>query len=311
MLKFDRSNGRVEGANASARAAILALQAGSVLSQPFGHRGYRLGCQIIESLTAKRDIVIRLNEDAVFAIPFCDGYWSRLLNRRYHYEEEIEALLRSLARERYFFVDCGANFGYWSVLACSGPFGAQPTLAIEASRSNALRLGENAALNGNRFRCLTAAIGGSAGFARVFGDRHEKFETVALEQSEPDAVDRVTLDALAEHGLIDPSLPVVIKLDVEGVEIQVLQGGSTLSTRDTLFVCEEHGADRAHSVSRHLLEVMGLTLYAFDCSEHRFARLDRVSQLDRIKTHSWVGYNVFATCSSMWEARLRSTKWST
>ena len=308
-LIFDRSTGHLDGANPIDRTVLLALQVGSVVTQPFGHRGYRLGCRTLALIATKRDIIIRLNEDAVLEIPFCDGYWSRLLNRRYHYEEESEALLRSLVKDRYFFIDCGANFGYWSVLTSSLPFGAQPTLAVEASRTNALRLAENARLNGSRFHYLNAAMSGSRGFARIVGNRHEKFEAIALEQSEPGAVERVTLDAVAALGLTDASLPVMVKLDVEGVEIQVLEGGSTLSRRDTLFICEEHGSDRAHSVSRYLLEVMKLRLYAFDPLDGRFIRLIGLDQLDRLKKHSWVGYNVFATSSSLWEDRLRSVRW--
>ncbi|WP_291613896.1 FkbM family methyltransferase [Bradyrhizobium sp.] len=204
---------------------------------------------------------MRLNDDAAFAIPFCDGYWSRLLNRRYHYEAEIEVFLRSAARDRFFFVDCGANFGYWSVLASSRPFGSQSALAIEASSANAQRLTRNSDLNGNRFRCLNAAVcGENGGFARVVGGRHEKLGTIALAQSEPDCVDTVSLDGLAESGLIDSTIPVVVKLDVEGVEIEALKGGRGLLVGNCLVVCEEHGADRTHAVSRHIANETAMKL---------------------------------------------------
>ena len=168
-LTFDRKSGRLAGANLLDRATVLALQAGSVATGPFGHRGYGLGCRLIGSVAAHREIVVRLNEDATFAMPFCDAYWSRLLNCSYDYEEEINALLHCAREERYEFVDCRANFGYWSVLASSQPFGAQQALAIEAGGLNVKRLNRNAELNGNRFRCLHAAIAGGSGFARVTG----------------------------------------------------------------------------------------------------------------------------------------------
>jgi hypothetical protein len=154
-LTFDRKSGRLAGANLLDRATVLALQAGSVATGPFGHRGYGLGCRLIGSVAAHREIVVRLNEDATFAMPFCDAYWSRLLNCSYDYEEEINALLHCAREERYEFVDCRANFGYWSVLASSQPFGAQQALAIEAGGLNVKRLNRNAELNGNRFRAFT------------------------------------------------------------------------------------------------------------------------------------------------------------
>jgi FkbM family methyltransferase len=309
-LAFDRESGMLSGAGVIDRVAVLALQAGSVITRPYGHRGYRHGCKAVATVVADRDIIVRLNEDADFAIPFCDGYWSRLLNPRYDYEEEIEAFLRSAAGLRYSFVDCGANFGYWSVLASSRPFGRQPTLAIEASLENAKRLSANALLNGDRFRWLNAAVGGQAGgFARITGARHEAFETLRLTENEPYAVPVVSLDSLVAGGLIDASLPVVVKLDVEGVEIEALTGAERLLQRDCVFICEEHGSDPTHGITCHLLEEMSLSVFVFDPKACRFNRLDGIKRLDSVKRHPWVGYNVFATSSALWAERLLAATW--
>ena len=302
---FDRGSGTLTGAGVIDRAAVLALRAGSVITRPYGHRGYRFGCKAVATVVADRDIVVRLNDDADFAFPFCDGYWSRLLNRIYDYEKEIEAFLRSTADLTYSFVDCGANFGYWSVLASSAPFGGQPTLAIEASRENSKRVARNAHLNGDRFRWLNAAVGkASGGFARITGARHEALGTLALARYEPQAVPIVSLDGLAADGFFDPALPVVIKLDVEGVEIDALAGAEGLLRRDCVVICEEHGLDRSHGITRHLIDGLSLRVFVFDPELGRFIRLDGVARLDQIKKHAWVGYNVFATSSALWEERI-------
>lgn len=309
-LAYDRESGELIGAGLIDRIAVLALQAGSALTRPFGHRGYGLGCKVVSAAVADRDIVIRLNADAAFAIPFCDGYWSRLLNGRYDYEEEIEAFLRSAADLKYVLVDCGANFGYWSVLATSKPFGAQTALAIEASPNNAKRLEFNARLNGDRFRCLNAAIGSRVGgFARVTGSKHEALATYALAHVEQGAVKIVSLDSLVADGLIDPSVPTVIKLDVEGVEIEAIKGAARLLTGDSIIICEEHGSDRDHLVSRYLTTATSLRLWIFDPGIARFVRVDNMAVLDRAKRHAWVGYNVFATSSALWEDRLLAATW--
>ncbi|GAC1341164.1 MAG: FkbM family methyltransferase [Beijerinckiaceae bacterium] len=311
QLSFDRRSGMLTGAGMLDRIAVLALQAGSVITQHYGHRGYRLGCKVVAPVVGRRDIVVRLNDDADFAIPFGDGYWSRILNSRYDYEEEIEAFLRSAADLRYAFVDCGANFGYWSVLASSRPFGSQPTLAVEASSENAKRLQTNAHLNGDRFRWLNAAIGAKAGgFARVTGARHETLGTIALAENEPDAVSVVSLDSLAADGLIETTIPVVIKLDVEGIEIDALTGAKGLMQGDCVVICEEHGADATHGVTRHLVNEMSLSVFVFDPTSCRFIRLEGIERLDRIKKYGWVGYNVFATSSALWEKRLLEATWS-
>ena len=106
--------------------------------------------------------------------------------------------------------------------------------------------------------------------------------------------------------VIDASRPLVIKLDVEGVEIEALRGARGMLAGDCLVVCEEHGSDRKHSVSRYLMEENSLSLIVFDPAVRRFVRLDDLRLLDRMKRHRWVGYNVFATSGRSWKERLLS-----
>lgn len=304
---FDRSNGMVDGATAIEAAAVRFLQAGSKLTQRFGHRGYSLGCEWVAAAVPGRDIAIRLNDDAWFAVPLGDRYWSRLLNRAYSYEEEIEVFLRNAADTRYVFVDCGANFGYWSILASSAPFGRQHAIAIEASPANAYRLRRNAALNGNRFRVFNAAVGRHAGgFVHITGHKHEAFGTMPVEAGQANSVPVVSLDSLICDGIVDGAKPVVVKLDVEGVEIEAIRGGMQLIGGNAVLVCEEHGSDPEHRVSRWLMGAAGLRVFVFEPGTGRFVPVHDMDILDRLKIHRWVGYNVFATSSGFWEKRLLS-----
>jgi len=136
-LTFDRTTGRLEGATAIERCAILLLQAGALASSPMGHRGFSIGAKVVASLIGPREMVMQLNEDARFAFPLGDGYWSLLLDRRFQYEAEIENFLRGVADVGYTFIDGGANFGLWSVLASSKPYDAHKVVAIEASTATA------------------------------------------------------------------------------------------------------------------------------------------------------------------------------
>ena len=201
------------------------------------------------------------------------------------------------------------RFGYWSVLASSAPFGRQAALAIEVSPGNAARLALNAGLNGNRYRCMNAAIGGrTGGFVRVAGRRHEAFSTYAVKDDDPGAVRRVSLDGLLKDDL-DAQAPMVIKLDVEGVEIEAIEGAKACLSGNSLLICEDHGSDPTHGVSRHLMKDAALSLYIFDPAAWRFVRIDGPAVLDRVKRYRWVGYNVFGTRSPIWEDRLQSARW--
>ena len=312
-ISYDRATGRLEGATAMERCAALAFAAGAKASAPMHYRGFSIGCRVITSMIDQRDIVTLLNDDARFAFPFGDGYWSLLLDRSFVYEGEIERFLLSVADVDYCFVDGGANFGFWSVLVSSRPFGSHPVIAIEASSANADRLERNAALNGGRFKVLRRAIGSTTGNqVWLSGAKHEAFRVGEANGSETgESVEMIALDSLIEQGLLSAAQRLVIKLDVEGMEVEAAKGAKRLLENDTVVIVEDHGADRAHTVSRYLLNRTPCRLFVFDPASQRYERLIDVSMLDRIKTSTVFGYNIFATNSPTWAERIRSIPPST
>lgn len=307
-ITFDRATGQLTGAGMIERAAVAALRAGSKVTHPFEHRGYSLGCRIVSTVVEKREIIVRLNDDSVFAFPLADAYWSRMLNRRYVYEEELDRFLRVVAGVDYAFVDCGANFGLWSVLVSSREFGRHPSLAIEASPDNAIKLRRNAELNGNRFEVLNRAIGGSTGgMVRMSGRKHEALSIIPDGRpTSGEEVAIIALDSLLDDGHVKPSQRVVIKLDVEGVEIEAIKGGRRLLAGDAVVICEEHGSDKNHTLTRYLMEETACRVFMLDPTTNKFEQVRDIAALDRIKVLSWVGYNVFATASRFWEDHLLS-----
>src|SRR3954462_13088330 len=158
-LRFDRASGVLVGANPWEQLAALALAAGSKISSHFSHRGYNGCANLLRRTLPERDIAVKLNPDAVFAFPYGDGYWSKLLNRSFSYEDELEMLFRDSADVDYTLLDCGANYGYWSVLVSSALYGSKKAIAIEPSSQNFAKLANNAKINGDRFEAMKCAIG--------------------------------------------------------------------------------------------------------------------------------------------------------
>jgi hypothetical protein len=142
-IQFDRASGALEGANLWERTAALALSTGSKISSHFSHMGYIACANLLRKTLPERNIAVRLNSDAVFEFPYGDGYWSKLLNTSYHYEDELELLFADSADVDYTLLDCGANYGYWSVLVSSKPFGSHKAIAIEPSGQNYPKLVNN------------------------------------------------------------------------------------------------------------------------------------------------------------------------
>jgi FkbM family methyltransferase len=302
-IQFDRASGTLEGANLWERTAALALSTGSKISSHFSHRGYNLCANLLRKALPERDIEIKLNSDAIFEFPYGDGYWSKLLNRSYHYEDELELLFRDSVDVDYTLVDCGANYGYWSVLVSSKPFGSHKAIAIEPSGQNFPKLANNARVNGDRFEVMKCAIGATRGTARLSGTKHEAF-SIAGDQSGGEEVPVIALDNLLDDGKIAAGGKYLIKLDVEGVEIEAMKGGARLMQGDSVLLCEEHGNDPQHTVSRYILEQTPMKLIVYDPRSNRLETVSDLSILDRIKISTHVGYNVFGTASAFWLDRI-------
>ena len=305
-IQFDRVSGALEGANLWERTAALALSAGSKISSHFSHRGY-IGCaNLLRKTLPERNIAIKLNSDAIFEFPYGEGYWSKLLNRSFRYEDELELLFRDSASVDYTLLDCGANFGYWSVLVSSAPFGSHKAIAIEPSSQNFAKLKNNAAINNNRFEPMRCAIGAARGTARLSGTKHEAFSIAGDAGALGEDVPVIALDNLLDDGKISADGKYLVKLDVEGVEIEAIKGGERLLQGDSVIMCEEHGNDPNHTVSRFILEQTPLKLIVHDPRSNRLETVTELSILDRIKVSSHVGYNVFGTASAFWQKRINA-----
>jgi len=304
-IQFDRLSGALDGANLWERTAALALTTGSKISSHFSHMGYIACANLLRKTLPERNIAVRLNPDAVFEFPYGDGYWSKLLNRAYRYEDELELLFQDSADVDYTLLDCGANYGYWSVLVSSRPFGSHKAIAIEPSGQNYPKLVNNAVINSGRFEPMKCAIGAGRGTARLSGTKHEAF-SIAGEQNGGEEVPVIALDNLLDDGKISPAGKYLIKLDVEGVEIEAMKGGARLMQGDSVLLCEEHGGDSQHTVSRYILEQTPLKLFVYDPRSNRIETVNELSILDRIKVSNRIGYNVFGTASAFWQGRINA-----
>ena len=303
---FDRSTGAIEGATAREKMLVRAFQVGARASSAWTHRGFGIGCKMLRPMVTKRAIQVRLNDDAIFSFPFGDEYWSTILDRAYCYEKDIDLFFRSIVDIDYTLIDCGANFGYWSTLITSRPYGRHPLIAIEPSSNNFAALTNNALINGNRFSLLKSAIGATSGTARLSGRKHESMSIAGGGSDNGEEVAMISLDDL----MLSMNLTqrrCVVKLDVEGVEIEALKGGLRLLRADCIVICEDHGNDPHHTVSRYILEQTPLNLFCYDPSLGYYARLMDLSPLDRIKKAANRGYNILATASPFWEERILSS----
>ena len=304
-------SGRLTSRNATIweKMALAGLKASSKILQPTHFKGYGRIAAVMRRAAPARHIVLELDRDCRFRFPFGDAYWSRLAAEGVVYEPEMLALLRLIRKEAYSFIDCGANFGYWSVLVSGKSLGAHRVVAVEASGKNFEELSANAALNERRFEVVHAAVAEQDGGAVALGGpTHDSLAIVNAANAGPNAesVRCISLDGLvARTPWLDASRRLVLKLDVEGVEEAALRGAADLLSRDTLLIYEEQGSDDRHCNTRFATERLGMRVFGYRDGRFEEAQ-DPLAAVAAMKTNRRRGYNVVAAKSDAWLSVLRS-----
>lgn len=171
------------------------------------------------------------------------------------YEEPVQQALASLARVGDVFYDVGANLGFFTIMLgrIVGPTGI--VNAFEPVPANAAVIERNARLNdlGN-VRVIRMALTRSDGEAELLLAQHVGGAVLENAGAPPDPAGRLTVavgsvDALLARGELAP--PRLVKIDVEGAEMDVLAGMErTLREHAPTIVLELDGATQTECVSK-------------------------------------------------------------
>ncbi len=223
---------------------------------------------------------------APIALPFVDD--TRLLVSRgmagatgnwysgLHEPCEMSLILHAL-RPGELFGDIGANVGSYTVLA-AGVVGAD-VVSVEPLPATFARLEDNVSLNriGERVELVCAGISSEPGELH-FTTGLDTMNRVALpgEQLATQAVPVTTLDALFER-----RIPAILKIDVEGHELPVIEGASNVMTAPELqvIVMETNGAGSRSGVSDEeiiaRIRAFGFTSCRYDWSTRTLVPVDK------------------------------------
>ncbi len=244
-------------------------------------------------------IEIEIGAGSQFAFRLADPYWNRLLSPQFSYETELLAVFEAIGAEDFVFLDVGANYGFWSVLVSSPAFGAHRAVAVEPVSATFRMLAAIATRNADRFTCVHAAATSSGeGTVTIRTDPNHisnvgasiSAEAPSQSLSGGEDTPATSVDVLVQNHCPDAAT-IVLKLDVEGAEIDALEGAADTLRRDVLIIYEDHGADPACSVS-HAVLARGLDVYFFDGA--RFRNMTDVAQIKAVKRRASRGYNFFA-----------------
>lgn len=165
-------------------------------------------------------------------------------------EVEVQEALRRLVAEGDVVYDVGANLGFFTLLGArlAGPAGH--VYAFEPEPVGAATVREHAALNGfGNVTVIEKAAGETAGRELLQTVEDLSWSHLESRGEHPRAdgavtVEVVAVDALVEAGQILP--PQLVKLDVEGSELDAVRGMSaTLARHRPAIVCELHETNAA------------------------------------------------------------------
>ena len=175
-----------------------------------------------------------------------------------------EALVRHLERGAVMY-DIGANLGFFSLVAARllGPEGR--VYAFEPAPDNAAAITRNARLNQlENIDVIPRAVSSRGGTARLQVVDDQSWSRLEEFGEHPDTervleVATVTIDELVQSGALPP--PAVVKIDVEGAELAVVEGmAATIERYQPAIVCELHETHEgfAAAMAAHAYRVVNL-----------------------------------------------------
>lgn len=256
---------------------------------PVGGKGYTtIGTAL---LGRAADAVAMFENGGRFVFPSGDSYYSiRLLTGR-DYEEDMTFLLGNIySHASPCFLDCGANFGYWSSAVSAQSTMTDRVVGVEPSLHALPFLRDNQAENESRFRIENLAIWSVAGSSVRFATNRTHASSRIVQELWNYTVITTTVDTIVEQ-LGWTEMQVVIKLDVEGAEIAAFHGSERTSRTGSIFIYEDHGSDPKCRVTDFLLKRNWTVFFLAD--EH-LLRILSSEQLSRLKRDPQRGYNLVA-----------------
>ena len=173
------------------------------------------------------------------------------------WERPLRTVLTCLLREGDRYLDVGANIGLHALLAAKLVGRSGRTLALEPHPGTAALFRKNMELNGfqDHVTMVEAAAAEVDGGTRAFEyfEEHSAMSGFALAASRlatfPGTVHKIEVPIISLDALLarQEFAPDVVKIDVEGFELNVLRGAGDLLSRDVAIIIE-HAPEYTDSV---------------------------------------------------------------
>jgi FkbM family methyltransferase len=189
----------------------------------------------------------------------------------------------------------------------SPEFGSHKCIAIEASPESYNVLERTVSLNQGRFQWIQKAVFSKSNVKMHFseGGRHAGRHVIdgsieKMKVNEPGlfvpAEQVCEIQTITIDDIVDTYFPehdsFIIKLDVEGAEIESLKGSEKVLNKNCIIIYEDFGGDEKSEVTEYLLKNNFIIYYPDEYG--RLTHIIETAQLNAIKTDKRSGYNFLA-----------------
>lgn len=163
------------------------------------------------------------------------------------YEVDLLRYLVRMGIRGEVALDVGAQIGNHAVFLAN--FVADRVVCVEPNPAVLPILRRNTASNAGRYTIVDAGLGAEEGRGDL--QQPDAANTGTMQVTAGDRIRITTLDALAPAGVV------LVKIDVEGMELDVLRGGDTLLRTQHPHLVIEAATPEAHAAHRAFLAPYG------------------------------------------------------
>jgi FkbM family methyltransferase len=193
------------------------------------------------------------------------------------------------------FIDLGANIGYWSC-RCLSMYKVKKLIVVEPNPEILVNLKRNLELNGFTGEVIEKALTKESNkTVELHVDQKNVAGGSLLSTNRKEVVFNVQSVSLNDilKSTIDSEELIVVKMDIEGSELEVLKSSSNLGRQNVIYIYEDHGSDMNSKTTSYLLNTELYHVWLLrDNAQPLF--ISGLSILNQAKVSRKVGYNLLA-----------------
>ncbi|MBD3636203.1 MAG: FkbM family methyltransferase [Crocinitomicaceae bacterium] len=225
----------------------------------------------------------------IFVDPTFDANIEHVIYERGVYELGTVSLLTHYLKKGDLFIDVGANIGFLSLVGAAQVGEEGEVIAFEPVPSTYHLLVENKQLNNfNQLHPQPFALGSVNEHRTIFQENQNRGGASIVNKH---SAEGIQIEVVALDEMIFDQHVKMIKVDVEGFELEVLKGGEQLIRKDWPILIVEHSTERENvgkptELMEWLSDLGNYEFYQLKRGKERKSGIIKINaSMDNLPTH--------------------------